>query len=348
MSDLKARIEVMIRADGPMPVSAYMDICLHDPKQGYYATRPGLGADFITAPEISQTFGELIGLWVAHEWQQMGSPDAFSLAELGPGRATLMSDALRATKVVPGFHRALKLHLVEASPALKAQQSEALGAFSPAFARDLNALPTGHTILLANEYLDCLPVRQFVQVGGAWQERVVGLGDAGELGFGLAVDTAPPNMSAPGDAAELQPGLDVLVDQLKARADMGDTFHALFIDYGPANATPGDTLRAYRAGEQIHPLAAPGESDLTVDVDFARLKRLAEAAGLRVHGPVAQGQFLWSLGMRERANALAKASPDHAAAIFDGVRRLVDPGEMGTRFQVICISSPSLAVPAAF
>lgn len=347
MSDLKARIEAMIRADGPLPVSAYMELCLHDPKHGYYATRPGLGTDFITAPEISQIFGELLGLWAAHEWQVMGAPDAFSLVELGPGRGTLMADALRASRGVSGFHAAMALHLVEASPALQAQQAAALEAHSPAFARDLNALPSQPTLILANEYLDCLPARQFVQDGGAWRERVVGLGDDSALTFGLAVDKAPAEIAGqPGAAIELQPGLDVLVDQLKARAEAGAPFRALFIDYGPAGETPGDTLRAYRQGEQVHPLDAPGTCDLTVDVDFARLKRLAETAGLSVHGPVPQGQFLLSLGAETRLNQLAKAKPEIADTLYDGVRKLVDPAEMGSRFQVICISTPELSPPA--
>jgi len=339
----------MIRADGPMPVSAYMNTCLHDPKHGYYATRPGLGTDFITAPEISQVFGELLGLWGAHEWQVMGTPTALNLIELGPGRGTLMADALRASRSVPGFHDSLSLNLVEASPALQAVQASQLADYASTFTPDLNSIPTGHTIILANEYLDCLPARQFVQDGGDWCERVVGLDTNGELVFGLATDRAPQEIaSAGGTALELQPGLDVIIDQLKQRAEAGDVFRALLIDYGPADSAPADTLRAYKSGEQVHPLAAPGECDLTVDVDFARLKRLAEAADLSVHGPVPQGRFLLSLGAEARLNTLAKAQPEQADTLYQGIQKLVDPNQMGSRFKAICISSNGLPAPAGF
>ncbi|MCF6329013.1 MAG: SAM-dependent methyltransferase [Henriciella sp.] len=349
VTTLKSRLKAMIRADGPMPVNAYMNTCLHDPKHGYYATRPGLGADFITAPEISQIFGELLGLWSAHEWQAIGAPDALAMVELGPGHATLMADALRASRSVPGFHNALSLNLVEASPALRALQAKHLAAHAPGFQPDLGPVATGHTIILANEYLDCLPARQFVQDGDNWRERVVGLNANDELIFGLATDRAPQKISrASGTSVELQPSLDIIINQLKQRAGMGDVFRALFIDYGPAGAVPSDTLRAYRAGEQIHPLACPGECDLTVDVDFSRLKRLAETAGLTVHGPVPQGQFLLSLGAETRLNALAKARPEQAEALSNGVRKLISPTEMGTRFKVICISSGDLPTPAGF
>ena len=349
VTTLKSRLKAMIRADGPMPVSAYMNTCLHDPKHGYYATRPGLGTDFITAPEISQVFGELLGLWSAHEWQTMGAPNAINLIELGPGRGTLMADALRASQSVPGFHDAVSLNLVEASPALQAQQTSQLAAYNPSFTSDLGPIPTGHTLILANEYLDCLPARQFVQDGGDWRERVVGLDANDEITFGLATDRAPQEIaSASGAAVEFQPGLEMIIDQLKHRAEAGDVFRALLIDYGPIDTAPTDTLRAYKAGEQVHPLAAPGESDLTVDVDFVRLKRLAETAGLTVHGPVQQSQFLLSLGAEARLNALTKAQPEQAEALLTGVRKLVDPNEMGTRFKAICISSNGLPTPAGF
>ena len=349
VTTLKSRLKAMIRADGPMPVSAYMNTCLHDPKHGYYATRPGLGTDFITAPEISQIFGELLGLWSAHEWQAMDAPEAVNLIELGPGRATLMADALRASQSVPGFHDALSLNLVEASPTLRALQSSQLAAHNPSFQPDLNPIPTGHTIILANEYLDCLPARQFVQDGDDWRERVIGLDDNDALTFGLATDRAPQAIaSASGGAVEFQPGLDVIIDQLKQRAEAGDVFRALLIDYGPTDTAPTDTLRAYKAGEQVHPLADPGGCDLTVDVDFVRLKRLAEAAGLTVHGPVPQGQFLLSLGAEARLNRLTKTQPEQAENLYEGVRKLVDPDEMGTRFKAICISAGGLPPPAGF
>lgn len=346
---LKNRLAGMISATGPMPVSAYMTHCLHDPVDGYYATRPGLGADFTTAPETSQIFGELIGLWAAHEWQAMGAPDELSLVELGPGRGVMMADTLRATTRFDEFQSAKRLHLVEASPALRNAQADRLSAFDPVFDDELSDVSTGHTIILANEYLDCLPARQFVKESGEWRERVVGLAQSGELAFGLAVDRAPQEVAeAGGGAAEVQPGLEMLVDDLKARADAGDTFRALFIDYGPDTAAPGDSLRAYQAGEQVSPLAAPGLSDLTVDVDFGRLKRLARSAGLQVDGPVTQGGFLGALGVQQRLNTLIKHQPDSAEALFRGTNTLVNPSEMGARFKVICLSSQGLPPPAGF
>lgn len=339
----------MIGADGPMSVSTYMNVCLHDPKQGYYAARPGLGTDFITAPETSQVFGELLGLWAAHEWQAMGKPGAVSLAEMGPGRGTLMADALRTSVGIAGFHPGLSVNLIEASPALQAVQAARLERHAPTFKTGLDEIAHGHTIILANEFLDCLPARQFVLDGDDWRERVIGLNADGELSFGLSAGSAQADTTGfTGPAAELQPGLDLLVDQFAQRREGGDVFRALLVDYGPLAATPGDTLRAYKNGEQVHPLADPGACDLTVDVDFARLKQLAEAAGLAVHGPVPQGQFLLSLGAEARLNALAKAQPDHADAVYQSVKKLVDPAEMGTRFNAVCISTPGLPPPAGF
>lgn len=348
VSDLKDRIKRLIQADGPMSISTYMQICLHDPEDGYYATRPGLGTDFTTAPEISQIFGELLGLWAAHEWQQMGQPDRVNLVELGPGRATLMVDALRASATVPGFHNAMQLTLIEASPALRKLQSERLKPQTLDFQTELTAIPEGPTIILANEYLDCLPAQQYIREGEDWRERVIGLDADGNLGFGLSADALPVTDAPDIDAIELQPALKTLVDQLSGLSERGDPVRALFIDYGSANETPSDTLRAFQEGQQIHPLAAPGVSDLTVDVDFGFLRGLAHKAGLAVHGPIPQGDFLLRLGAEARLNQLAKLHPDKADDLYDGIRELVDPEQMGTRFNAIAISSNGLPVPAGF
>ncbi|MEO1100996.1 MAG: SAM-dependent methyltransferase [Pseudomonadota bacterium] len=346
---LKDRLAGMISATGPIPVSAYMTHCLHDPVDGYYATRPGLGADFTTAPEISQIFGELIGGWAAQEWLAIGIPDELSLVEIGPGRGVLMADAMRSTALLSRFHPALRLQLIEASPALQRIQADRLSAFEPVFREGLADVPAGHTLIIANEYLDCLPARQFVKDAGEWRERVVGLGPDGELAFGLAVDRAPQDFGMDQRVSvEIQPGLETLIDELKARAEAGDVFRALFIDYGPDTAAPGDSLRAYQAGKQVSPLAAPGLSDLTVDVDFARLKRLAQSAGLQVDGPVTQSGFLGALGIQQRLDILIKAQPDEAEAVFRAANTLVDPSEMGARFKVICLSSQGLPPPAGF
>lgn len=350
MTTLKDRLIAMIQASGPISVATYMDLCLHDRQHGYYATRPGLGTDFITAPEISQVFGELLGLWAAHEWQQMGAPAQITLVEIGPGRGTLMGDALRAGSTVPGFRDAAQLHFIEPSPVLRANLSETFANQSPAFLDQLSDVPTDHPILvLANEWLDCLPVQQYVRVGEAWHERVIGLTEDGALCFGLSEDAAPPGVSFPEAqaAAELQPGLKTVAETL--RGVFSETpGRALFIDYGPADSTPQDSLRAYQAGVQIDPLEAPGETDLTCDVDVSRLCRLAKAQGLLVQGPVSQSQFLLSLGAEARLNQLVKSQPKQADALYESVRKLVDPADMGVRFQVVCLSSENEMPAAAF
>jgi NADH dehydrogenase [ubiquinone] 1 alpha subcomplex assembly factor 7 len=351
MSELKSRLIAMIRADGPMTVGAYMNTCLHDPKHGYYATRPGLGTDFITAPETSQVFGELLGLWAAHEWGQMGAPANITLCEIGPGRGTLMQDALRAAGTVAGFGTAKDLHLIEPSPALQTVLSDRLGEHNPTFIAQLQDLPTNKPlIILANEWLDCLPARQFVKTGDTWAERVIGIGPGDTLTFGLAADTAPAETAANDEAFELQVGLETLVDTLKdlfARLEAnGHAARVLLIDYGPADARPADTLRAYTKGAQVGPLHAPGETDLTVDVDFGRLAALANAAGIAASRPTPQGEFLMRLGAEARLNQLAKSAPAQASALFDGVKTLVDPEQMGTRFNAICLSTAGLPPPA--
>ncbi len=346
---LKDRLIRLILADGPLPVSAFMQACLHDPDAGYYATRPGVARDFITAPEASQIFGELIGLWAVHEWRALGAPDPFALVELGPGRGTLMSDALRAAAGVSEYTRALHLELVETSQPLKAIQAERLSKYAPTFRTSLNDVPQGPAIILANEFLDCLPARQFVSDGGAWRERVVGVGADEALVFGLSVDRRHSELASAGGAShEVQPGLEPLIADLSVRSEAGARFRALFIDYGEAERAPADTLRAYRNGVQEDPLANPGLADLTVDVDFGRLGRLARRAGLDVAGPVEQGPFLIGLGAQARLDALVAATPDAAEATYAGARKLVDPAEMGARFKVICLSSPGLPAPAGF
>lgn len=346
---LKDRILRLIETGGPIPVSTYMQLALHDPAQGYYATRSGLGTDFITAPEVSQVFGELIGLWVVHEWRAMGTPDEFQLVEIGPGRGTLMADALRLAYVAGGreFARAARLTLVEPSPDLRTVQAGRLKDYAPDFADTLAAVPAGPMILVANEYLDCLPVRQFRKADGQWRECVVGLDAAGELALGLAADEQrPPEGAAESvEAVEVQTGFDLLVADLVTRPA---PMRALFVDYGPADATPGDSLRAFSQGEQISPLSRPGETDLTVDVDFGRLKRLAGKIGLEVAGPTPQGMFLMGLGAQARLNQLVEANPDHAEAIFNNAQRLIDPKDMGSRFKAICLSSPGLPHPVGF
>lgn len=353
---LKDRLARQIKMDGPVPVSVYMQTCLHDPKDGYYAKGAGLGRDFITAPKTSQLFGELIGLWIAHEWQALDTPVTFNVVEMGGGCGTLMSDAMRAAHAVTNanFANGLCLELIEASPPLRKLQAQALEPYAPDFKDKLEHINPHISFIIANEFLDCLPARQFVCEGEVWRERVVGLDDTGDLSFGIdrsdLSQEAAAQMPQAGlrSEAEFQPGLDGLIDTLKWRAEKDDRFHALFIDYGPASGAPDDTLRAYKDGQQVDPLACPGEADLTVDVDFGRLAKLACAAGLSVSGPVTQSAFLGALGLQERLDTLIKAYPAQAEALFAGAQKLVDPAQMGTRFKVICLSSQGMPPPAGF
>nr|WP_321360981.1 SAM-dependent methyltransferase [uncultured Hyphomonas sp.] len=346
---LKDRLIRLIETGGPIPVSTYMQLCLHDTAQGYYATRPGIGKDFITAPEISQIFGELIGLWLVHEWKAMGSPEEIRIVEIGPGRAALMQDALRLGMVAGGedFAQALRLTLVEPSPAMRNVQREALAAAQPEFVSTLAEVPAGPMLLVANEYLDCLPARQFRRDGGSWRECVIGLDASRDLVFGLAADeqAAPEGAGDTRAVVEVQTGMDLLVADLVTRTA---PFRALFVDYGPSETAPGDSLRSFRDGQQVSPLALPGESDLTVDVDFGRLARLSRKAGLDVSGPAPQGMFLLGLGAQARLNQLVKANPDDAEAMFNAAQRLIDPKDMGERFKAICLSSGGLPTPAGF
>jgi NADH dehydrogenase [ubiquinone] 1 alpha subcomplex assembly factor 7 len=348
VSALRQRISDAIRANGPMPVSLYMLMCLHDPRDGYYATRPGLGADFTTAPETSQVFGELMGLWAIHEWVAMGSPSPFWLAELGPGRGVMMADMLRAGRSAPGFLDAARVALIEASPALKQVQLDRLAGHRISHFAELGDIPPGPAIIVANEFLDCLSVRQFVRDGKGWRERQVGLDGPGSLRFGLGPPAQlPPTAMPAGDEVEVAPGLDSIADALAQRFRRHDG-RALFVDYGPEDKSPGDTLRAYRAGQQVDPLSAPGECDLTADVDFQRLRRLAETEGLAVFGPQAQGGFLTRLGAKERARSLSAANPERTQEVLAGVNRLISTTEMGSRFRAICLAPLDTKLPPGF
>lgn len=360
--DPAARIAENLRAriasQGPLPVSVFMMEALFDPMAGYYATRDpiGAGADFITAPEISQMFGELLGLWCAQCWQDMGAPERLHLIELGPGKGTMMADMARAARAVPGFAEALKLTLIEASAALKMVQGRTLGksGLQIGWANGLEKAPDGPAIILGNEFLDCLPVRQAVMQDGQWRERVVGLHPDNDTRFafhtGPALAGDDPFIPAAlkdsheGTLIELRPGDAQIVDTLAARFTRHPG-HALFIDYGPARSEPGDTLQAIRAHEKVDPLDAPGTADLTARVDFETLARRALAAGLAVHGPLEQGAFLKSLGIEQRAASLSASRPDQRAIIARQLHRLCDESEMGSLFKVIAVSAPGLPAP---
>jgi NADH dehydrogenase [ubiquinone] 1 alpha subcomplex assembly factor 7 len=344
--------------EGPLTIAGYMAMALHDPEGGYYATRDPIGAagDFTTAPEISQIFGELIGLWCAELWQRIGRPDPVILAELGPGRGVLMSDVVRAADTVPQFRRALRIHLVDASPVLRAEQKRRLGDARPIWLDRIEDLPDGEMLLIANEFLDALPIRQLVRTGSGWSERMVTLGPEGELAFVDGPESpalsllVPDSLRAgqPVTVVEICPTALALAGALGARLSRQQGA-ALFIDYGHFPSVPGATLRAVSRHRPTSALAAPGRVDLSADVDFAAFAEAARRGGADTYGPVTQGRFLTALGAGLRLASLSvRATPSQRRALESGFRRLVDCGEMGDRFKVMALVSPELAPPPGF
>jgi NADH dehydrogenase [ubiquinone] 1 alpha subcomplex assembly factor 7 len=361
VTPLEAEIRCIIAADGPISVATFMGLCLGHPVHGYYTTRDPFGraGDFITAPEISQMFGELIGLWAAAVWQAMGAPARLALVELGPGRGTLMADALRAVRVVPGLAAALSVHLIETSPVLQRRQQKILAStkLPIVWHHALAAVPDGPLIVIANEFFDALPVHQAVKTESGWHERMVGIGPDGRLAFALDPDPMPgfaallptAHAAAPtGAVYEWRPG-DLAAELARRVTQHGGA--ALVIDYGHTESALGETLQAMGRHGFADPLAAPGEVDLTAHVDFAALARTAQAAGARVHGPLTQGAFLRQLGIEARATALrAKATAAQAADIDAALARLTGAGRdaMGELFKVVALADPKLGALPGF
>lgn len=356
MNALSGLIQKEIATHGPITVARYMELALGHPEHGYYPTRDPLGAggDFITAPEVSQMFGELIGLWAAVTWAQMGKPASFILAELGPGRGTLMADALRAARAQEGFADAAQLHLIETSPTLRRCQQDALGHATPQWHDDMTTLPEGPLIVLANEFFDALPVRQFMCNGGVWHERLItnsaqGIdncfsftlaeGATNDIGLPAAADGTIRETCTPGEA---------LAAALGSRfATAGGA--ALIIDYGYGHPGTGDSLQAVKAHAYADPLTDPGNADITAHVDFTALAEAARNADAAAYGPLGQGMFLLALGIAQRAEALS--TPQDAAGrdkIETALRRLIAPSEMGTLFKVLALADPDLGPPPGF
>lgn len=349
MTPLEAHLHRRIAAAGPITIADYMAECLFHPSHGYYATRDPLGVagDFTTAPEISQMFGELLGLVLAQAWLDQGRPSRFCLTELGPGRGTLMDDLLRAAKSVPGFADAAELHLVEASPTLRRVQSERLNHAKPVWHDRLEDVPEAPLFLVANEFFDALPVRQFERRAHDWGERLIGAA-GGALSLGIAGPAAPPKRVAersdigPEQIAEICPTAEPIMGTIAHRiAEHGGA--ALIIDYGNW-AGLGDTLQAVQDHQSVGILTQPGEVDLTAHVDFSALALSAKAASptIVVSKMTDQGVFLERLGISARAERLARglsgeAQDSHIAAH----RRLTHPDEMGTLFKVLGLAPPS-------
>ena len=351
---LKSRLAREIALTGPMTVAEFVTRCLHDPRGGYYATRPALGegGDFITAPLVSQMFGELIGLWAVETWRRLGAPERLRLVEVGPGDGTLMADALRAARVDPGFQPAVDRILIEPSSPLRQVQARTLAEADvpPRWVADLGRVETDAPIvLIANEVLDCLPARQFVRTAEAWTERCVTVDAAGDLIWALSPITGgfrrPDFAVAEGQTVEIsaaQAGFGHALGVLMARASGA----ALLIDYGRERPGPGDTLQALSRHARVDPLAEPGAADVTQWADFPAVLEAALHAGADVTGCLGQGEFLRRLGIESRAERLTAGRPEAAPVVARQLARLTAPDQMGELFKACAVFAPrSLAVP---
>ena len=359
-SPLQSELKKLIKSSGPMPVWRYMEMCLTHPQHGYYIARDPLGreGDFTTAPEVSQMFGELLGLWAASVWKAIGSPPVLRLIELGPGRGTMMADALRALRVLPPLYQALSVHLVDINPVLREKQKAALsGVRNVAWHDCIDDVPDGPAVILANEYFDVLPVHQVVKRETGWHERTVELDVNGKLAFGAAAEPMPrfevllPPLvrAAPvGAVFEWRPDGEIMKLASRVRDQDGA---ALIIDYGHLRSDAGDTFQAIARHSFTDPLKNPGQADVTAHVDFQALVRAAEDLGAAVHGPVPQGDFLRRLGIETRAVGLmAKATPEVSEDIAGALKRLIGGGRggMGSMFKVLAVSEPRLTSLVGF
>ena len=358
---LETEIRRRIALAGPMPVRQFMALCLTHPEHGYYMTRDPLGraGDFVTSPEVSQIFGELLGLWAAAVWQSMGSPENVRLVELGPGRGTMMLDAMRAAQVVPAFRNALVVHLIEISPALRARQEETLkGIGAPMLWHDsFEEVPPGPAIVLANEFFDALPVYQAVKQINGWYERMVEIDQHGTFAFSIADEPMPlfeqllpPAVRNAPLGAIFEWRADTLALEIGRRI-MREGGAALVIDYGHLESAAGETFQAVGRHGFADPLGTPGQVDLTAHVDFHALGLAAESMGVRAHGPLDQAEFLRRMGVERRATALkAAVTPDKASDIDVAVARLTGEGRtgMGKLFKAIAFADPKLAALPGF
>lgn len=363
MRALKQLLIARIRRLGPITVADYMAECLAATRTSYYRSGDPLGrdGDFVTAPEISQMFGELVGAWLAERWQALGSPARVMLVELGPGRGSLMADALRATRRVSGFHDAIALHLVEINETLRARQAEAIAAAAPHIDPHWHAgladLPADGVplLLVANEFFDALPIRQLQRTPTDWRERMIDTDETGALRYVLAPGPSPlaallaadGQAARPVDVAEVSPAALSLMQAIAERiaAHRGA---ALVVDYGRSGAL-GMSLQAVAGHRRADPLEAPGQADLTALVDFAALAQVARQAGAAAWGPIGQGELLTALGIGLRAQALmARAGAQGAAAIEAAQTRLIAPDQMGTLFKALAVTDRAQTAPAGF
>ncbi len=351
MTVLRERIAALIASQGPISIAEYMTLALHDPAAGYYATRDplGEGGDFITAPEVSQMFGELLGLWLAQVWHDQGKPKGPLLVELGPGRGTLMRDALRALKLMPELRSQIEVVLVEISPALRRAQQANLKdcGVSVRWRESFDAVPDDRPMLLvANEFFDALPIRQYVKTERGWCERMVTLDASGAIAFALSpvplVKSPREHQGAPiGAVYETSPSGEALTEEIAHRI-VRNGGAALIVDYGYDSPGFGETLQAVKSHKFAEVLSEPGASDLSAHVDFRALAKAAARGGASPYGPVAQGTFLQSLGIAQRAEKLGKD------AVASQVHRLTNSDQMGTLFKALAIVPDGAPRPPGF
>jgi NADH dehydrogenase [ubiquinone] 1 alpha subcomplex assembly factor 7 len=356
---LATELRRLITLRGPMPLARYMSLCLTHPEHGYYMSRDpfGVAGDFTTSPEISQMFGELIGLWAAAVWQSTGARSSINLVELGPGRGTLMADALRAAKVMPAFEQAVTVHLVETSPVLRDLQRLKLGQFEQPMTwhESVDDVPDGPAIIVANEFFDALSINQAVRQADGWYERTIALDDNGDLVFGVGPQalqnfeqTLPEHIRAAPLGAVFEWRSHRVAFELARRVKRGGA--ALIIDYGHVRSAVGSTFQALRNHRYDDPLNAPGLADLSAHVDFEALADAAAGIGARVHGPIEQGDFLRAIGIEKRALGLKARSPERSSEIDAALARLTAEGEtgMGRMFKVLALSDPKLTALPGF
>ncbi|KQO82207.1 class I SAM-dependent methyltransferase [Rhizobium sp. Leaf262] len=353
---LARRIKSIIRLNGPMSVTDFFSLCLADPEHGYYKTRQPFGrtGDFVTAPEVSQLFGEMLGVFMVHAWQRLGTLANARLVEIGPGRGTMMADMLRVIqRIAPPLYESMSVHLVETSPRLTETQKQTLASHGDKISwhESFEDVPPGLLLIAANELFDAIPIRQFVKTPHGFRERVVALDTADELIFTAGLASIDPDLLPPfperqpiGTIFEYSPAREAVMAALSRRLKSnGGT--ALIIDYGHTVSGYGDTLQALRMHEFDPVLAHPGEADLTSHVDFENLSRMAEANGIHINGCLPQGDFLYGLGLKERADTLAaKATPEQTLQIAEAVNRLAGEGvgKMGALFKVLAVSGASV------
>ena len=350
ISALNEIIRQKITAEGPVSIADYMDICLMHPQHGYYMTRDPFGAagDFTTAPEMTQAFGELIGLWAVETWKAIGSPERFTLCELGPGRGTLMADALRAASLDPAFMKAGHLHLLEASPILRQKQHQLLSQYNPVWVNTPTELPEQPVIYIANEFFDALPVRQFQRVKDEWRERRVALNAQGNFAIVVMPAIDGPNFEMEDESViETSPAAIELASAM-ARPAVKHGGAGLIIDYGDDEVV-GDTLQAVSNHRQAHLLTTTGLADITAHVSFMPLGNAIRKIGCRVQGPITQGEFLSNLGIHERtAQLLKNASEAQQRSLSAAMHRLTDPSGMGSLFKVMSFADKNSAPPPGF